>query len=136
MRNMKFLPAIVGALLLVAIIVFIAFHFIFLDLFVDLWWFQSLKLEVYFWQRLLYKFFLSGGVTLFFFAIFFFHFWISSRYLGISATTETNINEDRRIKFQRFANVFMNGIHKNIGKALKFNATIFVNIRFSCGRNA
>ncbi len=129
MRNMKFLPAIVGALLLVAIIVFIAFHFIFLDLFVDLWWFQSLKLEVYFWQRLLYKFFLSGGVTLFFFAIFFFHFWISSRYLGISATTETNINEDRRIKFQRFANVFMNGSAK-VYTPISLALAIFIAIPF------
>ena len=112
MRNMKFLPAIIGALLLIAIITFVAFHFIFLDLFVDLWWFQSLKLEPYFWQRLLYKFFLSGGVTLFFFAIFFFHFWIATRYLGISASADTEANTDRRIKFQRFADTFMNGSAK------------------------
>ena len=109
MRNLKFLPAIVGALLLVAIIVFIAFHFIFLDLFVDLWWFQSLKLEPYFWQRLLYKFFLSGGVTLFFFAIFFFHFWIAASYLCIVEPEETQANQNRRRNFQRFTDVFMNG---------------------------
>ena len=38
MRNMKFLPAIIGATLIVAIILFVAFHFVFIDLFVDLWW--------------------------------------------------------------------------------------------------
>ena len=72
MRNLKFLPAIIGATLVILIILYVAFHYIFLDLFVDLWWYQSLKLEAYFWLRLLYKFFLSGGVTLVFFAIFFF----------------------------------------------------------------
>ena len=51
MRNMKFLPAIIGATLIVAIILFVAFHFVFIDLFVDLWWYESLKLETYFWLR-------------------------------------------------------------------------------------
>ena len=59
MRNLKFLPAIIGAILAIALILFVAFHFIFLDLFVDLWWFQSLKFESYFWLRLLYKYILS-----------------------------------------------------------------------------
>ena len=129
MRNMKFLPAIIGALLLIAIIIFIAFHFIFLDLFVDLWWFQSLKLEPYFWQRLLYKFFLSGGVTLFFFTIFFSHFWIASRYLGISASAEIEANADRHQKFQRFADVFMNGSAK-VYTPISLALAIFIAIPF------
>ena len=53
MRNPKLITTIIGATLIVAIILFAAFHFIFLDLFVDLWWFQSLKFESYFWLRLL-----------------------------------------------------------------------------------
>ena len=83
MRNLKFLPAMLGGVIALAVILFVAFHFIFIDLFVDLWWYQSLKLESYFWLRLLYKFFLSGGVTLAFFIIFFSHFWVASRYLGL-----------------------------------------------------
>ena len=109
MRNLKFLPALIGAALVIAIILYVAFHFIFLDLFVDLWWYQSLKLEAYFWLRLLYKFFLSGGVTLGFFAIFFFHFWVASRYLGINPPDEVLNNLDKRKRFQRFSDKFMSG---------------------------
>ncbi|MEI6066519.1 MAG: UPF0182 family protein [Methylococcaceae bacterium] len=109
MRNLKFLPAIIGATIVIAIILYVAFHFIFLDLFVDLWWYQSLKLEAYFWLRLLYKFFLSGGVTLVFFVIFFSHFWIASRYLGLNPPDEVLDNLDKRRRFQRFADVFMSG---------------------------
>ena len=61
MRNLKSFPALFGSLIAVAVVLFVAFHFIFIDFFVDLWWYQSLKLESYFWLRLLYKFFLSGG---------------------------------------------------------------------------
>lgn len=109
MRNPKSLPALIGAILLTAIVLYVAFYFVFLDLFVDLWWYQSLKLEAYFWLRLLYKFFLSGGVTLAFFAIFFFHFWIASRYLGVNPPDELLNNIDKRKSFQRFADTFMTG---------------------------
>ena len=59
MRNLKFLPAMLGGIVALAVVLFVAFHFIFIDLFVDLWWYQSLNFESYFWLRLLYKFFLS-----------------------------------------------------------------------------
>jgi uncharacterized membrane protein (UPF0182 family) len=129
MRNLKFLPAIIGAILVIAIILFVTFHFIFLDLFVDLWWYQSLKLESYFWLRLLYKFFLSGGVTLAFFSIFFFHFWIASRYLGINPPDEILTNINQRKRFQRFADVFMSGSVK-IYTPISFALAIFVAIPF------
>ncbi len=112
MRNLKFLPALIGATIVIAALLFVAFHFIFLDLFVDLWWYESLKLEVYFWLKLLYKFFLSGGVTLAFFAIFFFHFWVASRYLGINPPDEILSNIDKRRRFQLFADTFMSGSAK------------------------
>ena len=129
MRNLKFLPAIIGATLIVAIILFVAFHFVFIDLFVDLWWYESLKLETYFWLRLLYKFFLSGGVTLLFFSIFFFHFWIASRYLGINATNETFNNLESRRSFQRFADIFMNGSAK-VYTPISLALAIFIAIPF------
>jgi len=129
MRNLKFLPAIIGAILAIVLILFVAFHFIFLDLFVDLWWFQSLKLESYFWLRLLYKYFLSGAVTLTFFAIFFFHFWLASRYLGLSPPDDVLNNSDKRRRFQRFADVFMSGSIK-VYTPISFALAVFVAIPF------
>jgi uncharacterized membrane protein (UPF0182 family) len=108
MRNLKFLPALLGGIIVLAVVLFVAFHFIFVDFFVDWWWYDSLKLESYFWLRLLYKFFLSGGVTLAFFAIFFSHFWLSSRYLGLNLDEKLLVgNEKSRV--QTFADTFMNG---------------------------
>jgi uncharacterized protein len=129
MRNLKLLPAIIGAIFVIAVFLYVAFHFIFLDLFVDLWWYQSLKLEPYFWLRLLYKFFLSGGVTLLFFAIFFFHFWIASRYLGLNPPDEILDNIDKNRRFQRFADVFMSGSVK-VYTPVSLALAIFVAIPF------
>ena len=112
MRNWKLLPAIAVATLVTAIILYVAFYFVFLDLLVDLWWFRSLELEGYFWLRLLYRFIFSGGVTLVFFSIFYFHFWIASRYLGLNPPDEVLLDADKRQRFQGFANVFMDGSAK------------------------
>ncbi|MCK5831205.1 MAG: UPF0182 family protein [Methylococcales bacterium] len=112
MRNWKLLPALAGATIVLIIISYVAFYYFFLDLFVDLWWFRSLKLEGYFWLRLLYKFILSGGITLLFFGIFYFHFWIASRYLGLNPPDDVLLDADKRQRFQRFAEVFMDGSAK------------------------
>ncbi len=110
MRNLTFFPALFGSLAAVAVVLFVAFHFIFIDFFVDWWWYESLKLESYFWLRLLYKFFLSGGVTLVFFCIFFFHFWIASRYLGLNPVE--HLNRQQSGHFQKFADTFVSGSAK------------------------
>ncbi len=109
MRNWKLLAAYTGATLFVLLALYVAFYFIFLDLFVDLWWFRSLRFETYFWLRLLYRFFLSGGVTLIFFSIFFSHFWIASRYLGLNPPDEVLADSHRRKRFQQFSDVFIQG---------------------------
>lgn len=109
MPNWKFLPALIGMTIFAAIFVYVAFYFVFLDLFVDYWWFQDLKFEGYFWLRLLYRFILSGGVTLFFFAIFFLHFWIATRYLGLNPPDEVLSNPLKRQRFQLFSDLFMSG---------------------------
>lgn len=129
MRNLKFLPALIGAILGIAVIIYVAFYFIFLDLFVDLWWFQSLKQEPYFWLRLLYRFFLSGGVTLAFFLIFFFHFWIASRYLGLNPPDEVLSDLDKRRRFQRFAEIFM-GDSVKIYTPISLILAVFIAIPF------
>jgi uncharacterized membrane protein (UPF0182 family) len=129
MRNLKFLPAVIGAILGIAVIVYVAFYFIFLDLFVDLWWFQSLKQEPYFWLRLLYRFFLSGGVTLAFFLIFFFHFWVASRYLGLNPPDDILADLDKRRRFQRFADLFMSGSVK-VYTPISLILAVFIAIPF------
>ena len=112
MRNWKLLPALVGGSIAIAIVIYVTFYYLFLDLFVDLWWFRSLEMEAYFWLRLLYRFILSGGVTLLFFGIFYFHFWIASRYLGLNPPDDILLDADKRRRFQRFSEVFMDGSAK------------------------
>jgi uncharacterized membrane protein (UPF0182 family) len=129
MRNWKLLPALAGAILVIAIVLYVAFYFIFLDLLVDLWWFKSLELEAYFWLRLLYRFILSGGVTLLFFAIFYFHFWIASRYLGLNPPDEVLLDSDKRRSFQRFSEVFMHGSAK-VYTPLSFILAVFIALPF------
>ena len=108
MTSLKALPRLITITLAIAIILYFAFYFIFLDLLVDLWWYQSLKFEAYFWLRHLYKFFFSSGVTLTFFGIFFFHFWIASRYLGLNPPDILN-NSDKRRRYQGLVDTFLNG---------------------------
>ncbi|WNB76305.1 UPF0182 family protein [Methylomonas koyamae] len=112
MRNWKLLPALMAATLVVAAVLYVAFYFVFLDFFVDLWWFRSLEFETYFWLKLLYRFIFSGAVTTFFFAIFLFHFWIASRYLGLNPPEDILMDDGKRRRFQRFADVFMTGSAK------------------------
>lgn len=129
MRNLNSIPALLAAILAICLVVFVAFHFIFLDLFVDLWWYQSIKLEHYFWLRLLYKFFLSGGVTMFFFCIFFFHFWIASSYLGLNPQEEVLVNFDKNLRFQRFSEKFLYGSAK-VYTPISFLLAIFIAVPF------
>lgn len=107
MRKLTSLPALIGTTLVIAVILFVGFHYFFLDLIVDLWWYDTLKLEPYFWLRLLYKFLIFCGVTLFFFVIFFLHFWIASRYLGLNPPDDIIDNVAKRLRFQRIADMFM-----------------------------
>jgi len=111
MRNWKLLPAIAAAIVL-AIVLYVAFYFVFLDFFVDLWWFKSLEFEGYFWLKVLYRFIFSGMVTVFFFTVFQFHFWIASRYLGLNPQEEALMDDRQRRRFLAFANVFMTGSSK------------------------
>ena len=99
MRNWKIFPAILGATALLAIGLYVAFYFVFLDFFVDLWWFRSLDFESYFWLRWLYGFVFSVVVTVFFFAVFILHFFIASRYLGLNPPDEVLMDSKKKAKF-------------------------------------
>ncbi len=98
MPNWKRMPVVLGIILAVLAIFYIAFYFVFLELIVDLWWFRSLDYEGYFWLRLLYRDFISGGVTLGFFLIFFVNFWVASRYLGVtrSSTVQGSTGDQKK----------------------------------------
>jgi uncharacterized membrane protein (UPF0182 family) len=106
--KLRLLPIIIGISAIV-VVIYIAFFFVFIDLFVDLWWFRSVGFEGYYWLRLLYRFFLSGGVTVFFFTIFFFHFWIASRYLGLNTEDGVMLDLDKKENSRRIADLFMAG---------------------------
>lgn len=112
MRNWKLLPALTGATVILAIVLYVAFYFVFIDFFVDLWWFKSLDFEGYFWLKALYRFIFSGAVTLFFFAVFLFHFWIASRYLGFNLPEEVLLDDKKRRRFQQISELFMSGSSK------------------------
>ena len=63
-------------------ILFLAGSFLSIDYMVDYWWFDSLGYAFYYIQRLIYRYLVFLCVTALFFFIFFFNFWIASRYLG------------------------------------------------------
>ena len=71
---------IVSVVALIAVIFTLSFFFS--HLLVEIWWFDSVGYEAYFWQRALYKYAVLGAVSLFFFLIFFLNFWVASRFLG------------------------------------------------------
>lgn len=110
MRNWKrwltIAVAFLAGVALLGLIVGIALtHFL-----VDLWWFDSLGYLGYFWLRLLYRYILSGGVTVFFFLIFFLNFVAASRYLGVDQDTLSDLagtREGRRSR--RLLAVFQEG---------------------------
>ncbi len=72
---------------------------------VDLWWFSSLDYGAYFWLRLLYRYLLSGAVTVIFFLIFFLNFWVASRYLGV----EEEIASRPDSRYRRLLHLFQTG---------------------------
>lgn len=107
MLDRKLLPALTGVIAAISIVLYVAFHFVFVDFFVDLWWFQSLDFEAYFWLKTLYRFIFSGAVTAFFSAVFLFHFWIASRYLDFNRSTKGLMEHQTSHGFQYLANLFM-----------------------------
>ncbi len=97
MRNLiKWLKILIG-LGFVGGILYLILSFWSLDFFVDRWWFDSLGYEGYFLQRFSYKYISFMGVTLLFFSIFFFNFWIASRFLGNTASSDPGQKSYRKL---------------------------------------
>jgi len=97
MRKLKTWAAILISLICIGGIGYLILYFRLLDLFVDLWWFDSLGYEGYFLQRMSYKYITFMGITLIFFILFFLNFWIASRFLGSSASSDSGQKSYRKL---------------------------------------
>ncbi len=63
------------ALIAIIAIAYVILNFIFINFFVDLYWYGSLGYSGLLILKLLYKYLIFIGVTLFFFLIIFLNFW-------------------------------------------------------------
>ena len=78
------------AILALLALIFVLFSMVGINELVDIWWFESLGYQFYYWQRLLYRYLVFAGVSLLFFMIFFLNFWIASRSLRRVPKGEAN----------------------------------------------
>ncbi|MDR3568304.1 MAG: UPF0182 family protein [Syntrophobacteraceae bacterium] len=90
------------------IAVIVAISFFFTDFLVNIWWFGSLGYELYFWQRVLYKYAIFASVFLCFFLIFFLNFLIASRFIGASDASKSGSPDSLRAH-QRLLHGFRTG---------------------------
>lgn len=89
-------------ILVLAIAALLGLVYLFDDFLVDLWWFDALGYQDYFWLRQAYQYLVLVLVTLFFFAIFFFNFWIGAKHLGVSPPDSVPADpHDRQLRSQR-----------------------------------
>ncbi|MEY2701042.1 MAG: hypothetical protein RIQ52_1797 [Pseudomonadota bacterium] len=93
----KLLMIFTGSILLTGLVILAAglaiTHFL-----VELWWFDSLEYGAYHWMRILYRWFLSGGVTLLFFTVLLGNFWLASRVLAGHETTFRGEMQQRQLR--------------------------------------
>lgn len=79
------------------------------NLIVDYWWHDELGYGSYFWLKMLYRYILSGVVTLFFFLIFFLNFWAASRYLGTDENSFAQLGRRDLTQYQHLLKLFQAG---------------------------
>lgn len=110
MRNLIKLIIFLGILCLGLGVAYLILNFMFLDFFVDQWWFDSLGYKNYFYLRIIYRYISFIGVTAIFFFIFFFNFLIASRYLG--KTLSDNAEDSSDTNKRRISDMFQSGSMK------------------------
>jgi uncharacterized membrane protein (UPF0182 family) len=98
----------VGVLLLFGVL-FLVTSFLTIDYMVDYWWFDSLGYAFYFLQRLFYRYLVFASVTTLFFLIFFFNFWIASRYLGTGSPPPEDSKVQSKEAYRKVLRMFRNG---------------------------
>ncbi|MHC1729351.1 MAG: UPF0182 family protein [Syntrophobacteraceae bacterium] len=79
-------------------VVLLGLSFVSSKFLVEIWWFESVGYEAYYWQRSLYRYAVLASVSLFFFFVFFLNFWLASRYLGATAPSADQKNSDASLK--------------------------------------
>jgi uncharacterized membrane protein (UPF0182 family) len=99
---------VVGMLLFIGIL-YMVVSFLTVDFLVDYWWFDSLGYAFYFTQRLLYRYLVFLGVTALFFCIFFFNFWIASRYIGTVSPPPENSKPQSKETYRKVLRMFRTG---------------------------
>lgn len=82
MANIKKWVALIIGLLVILGILIATVKFIFLDFFVDLWWFQTQGMKSYYLLRILYPYLILIFFTILFSAIFYVNFRVASRIIG------------------------------------------------------
>lgn len=87
--------------LLALSVVLLGLSFLSSKLLVEIWWFESVGYEAYFWQRSLYRYAVLASVSFFFFFVFFVNFWLASRYLGTSTPATAQKDSAASIKSYR-----------------------------------
>ena len=113
------------AVLVILAVAYVGFYFLYLDFLVDYWWFDSLGYGWYFFQRISYRYLVFGGVTLFFFLVFFLNFWAASRFLGTSPAEAEKKDKKRTRRYRDMARMFRTGSMK-IYTPLSLLLSIFV----------
>jgi uncharacterized membrane protein (UPF0182 family) len=91
------------------IAVFLVICYFETEFFVNFWWYNSLGYELYFWQRLLYRYLIFSGVSLLFFSIFFLNFWVASRHLGTSAPPPSSLKPTSLQAYKDLYKMFRTG---------------------------
>jgi uncharacterized protein len=99
---------VLGAFFLLGAL-FLVTSFMTMDYLVDYWWFDSLGYAFYFIQRLSYRYLVFLGVTALFFFIFFFNFWIASRYLGTGTPPPENSKPQSKEAYRKVLRMFRTG---------------------------
>jgi uncharacterized protein len=100
---------ILFALGLAATALYVVFGLMYTEFLVNQWWFRSLGLEGYFWQRLTYRYVVFLVCTALFFGVFFLNFWVASRYLGNVPPTQLRTGLTARLSSQQLVQHFRTG---------------------------
>jgi uncharacterized membrane protein (UPF0182 family) len=99
----------VAVTLLALVVVSLASGISLTNFIVDYWWHDELGYGGYFWLKVLYRYILSGSVTLFFFLIFFLNFWAASRYLGVDENLFYNLARGEESRNRQLFKLFQTG---------------------------
>ncbi len=109
MRNWKRLLMVIAAAVFGLAVVLLASGIALTNFIVGYWWHGELGYEGYFWLKILYRYILSGSVTLFFFLIFFLNFLAASRFLGVDENTFAQLGRGDGTRYRRVLKLFQTG---------------------------